>query len=166
MTPFSRIELVNSSSWSESKSLRGLVVLAPMKSTGKRRTPPAFSAARTPSELAMSPMRAARPRPRRDGFPLSFIGLSSGRMELSLPPYDFGGEAQIGLAAGAFEIVKQGRLAVGRRLGEPNVARNDGVVDEVAKLIAHVLQHLVGEVVAAVEHGHHHALDGKPRIER
>src|SRR5690606_6397106 len=164
ITPFSRIELVSSSSCSGSKSRRGFERLATTKSTGKRLAPLADSATRSLSIVAISPIRAASPRPSREGF--SFIGLSSGSIQLPLPPDHFGGQAQIGLAAGTFQVIEQRRLSVGRRLGKAHVPGNDRVVDERPHLVADVLQHLLGKIVAPVEHGHHHALDGEPRVER
>ncbi len=41
----------------------------------------------------------------------------------------FAGQLDVGLRAGAVEIVDQHRLAVRRRLGDPDVARDHGVVD-------------------------------------
>ena len=72
---------------------------------------------------------------------------------------DFGGELQIGLAAGALEVVEQHRLAVRRRLRHAHVARDDRLVDRVAHVGAHVGDHLAGQVVAAVVHGQHDAVD-------
>ncbi len=94
---------------------------------------------------------------------LGHVGFAPGHAaaQRALALDDFGSELQIGLRADAFEIVEQHRLAVGRRLGDPHVARNDGVVDLVAHELAHVGDHLVGEIVARVVHGEHDAVDGQ-----
>src|SRR5206468_5247474 len=44
------------------------------------------------------------------------------------PLDDLRGKPQVGLAADALEIVEQHRLAVGRRLRNPHVAGNDGLI--------------------------------------
>src|SRR6185437_808939 len=134
-----------------------------MKSTGKRLIALEDSASRTPSVVAMSPISAARPRPSREGF--SFIFLPSRRVEPPLAPNYLGGESQIGLAARAFEIIEQRRLAIGRRFRQPDIARDNRVVDQFAHFRANVLQYLLGEIVAPVEHRHHHALDGEAWVE-
>src|SRR5690606_4758575 len=134
-----------------------------MTSTG-RRLPPLDSVTRTPSTLAMSPIRAARPRPRRLG--LSVMAELLGSRELALATNDFGGKAQIGLAASTFQIVEQRRLAIGRGFAQAHVAGDDRVVDKFTHFAADVLQHLLAEIVALVEHGHHHALDRQARVQR
>src|SRR5216683_4439716 len=76
------------------------------------------------------------------GFPLPTLPRTRGRereavqlstraelLELLLALDDLGREAQIGFAADAFEIVDQHRLAVGRRLRDAHIARDDGGVD-------------------------------------
>lgn len=52
-----------------------------------------------------------------------------------------------------------------RRLAEPYVAWDDGLEDLVVKEAADLLDHLVGQGRAAVEHREHHALDHEVRIE-
>ncbi len=71
----------------------------------------------------------------------------------------------VGLRAGAAEVVQDRRQAVRWRLGDPHVARDDGVVDAVAKKASHIRRDLLREVVAAIEHGQHHALDLEPGIQ-
>src|SRR5690606_25881453 len=122
---------------SGSKVRRGLARLAMMNSTGSFLTPP-ISVTRAPSTMAMSPMSAARPRPRRVG--LSFMDGLLCRVELPLAADHFGGQPQIGLATSAFQIIEQSRLAIGRRLAQPHIAGNDRVIDQVAHFAAHILQ--------------------------
>src|SRR5690606_1392917 len=110
ITPFSRIEFVSSSSCSGSKVRRGLARLAIMNSTGSFLLPPPDSVTRAPSSVAMSPISAARPRPSRVG--LSFIIGLLGCVQAPLAANHFSGKAQIGLAAGAFEIIEQDRKSV------------------------------------------------------
>src|ERR1700730_2410033 len=65
------------------------------------------------------------PSPPRDCGSIRRCGLSgmmsqgSMRAQFALALDYFGGKLEIGLAADAFEIVHQDRLAVGRRLGDP-----------------------------------------------
>ena len=77
----------------------------------------------------------------------------------SLAAQNLAGQLHIGLGAGTAEIVQDRRQAVGRRLGKPHVAGDHGVVDAASQKAAHVGRDLLGEVVAAVEHGQDHALD-------
>src|SRR3546814_9803880 len=53
---------------------------------------------------------------------------------------------------------QQDRLAVGRRLRHPNIARNHGLIHAVAEIAADVGSDHFAEIVAPVEHGEHHAL--------
>ena len=78
---------------------------------------------------------------------------------------DFGGKLQIGLAARALEVIEQRRLAIGGCLGNADVARNDRLVDGVTHVGANVLHDLRTEVVAAVIHGQHDAMDAEFRVE-
>src|SRR6266508_5689876 len=72
-------------------------------------------------------------------------GMRGAREQFLLALNDLGREPQIGFAADAFEVVDQHRLAVGRRLRHPHIARDDGVVDLLAAVLAHVGDDLVGE---------------------
>ena len=60
--------------------------------------------------------------------------------------------------------MKQRRLAEGGRLREADIARDDGAKHLVAEVRDELRAHLVGEVVAGVEHGAQHALDRELRI--
>ena len=75
-------------------------------------------------------------------------------------------EPHVGLAAGAVVVVEQDRLAVRGRLGDPDVARNHGLVDLRAEERAHLARHLLRQRRARIVHGQHHALDLECRIER
>src|SRR3984893_13300817 len=63
-----------------------------------------------------------------------------------------------------FPVMKQRRLAEGGRLREADIARDDGAKHLVAEVRDELRAHLVGEVVAGVEHGAQHALDRELRI--
>ena len=67
-------------------------------------------------------------------------------------------EMHIGLRAGAAEIIEQHRLAMRRRFGDAHIARDHGVVDLVAEMLRTSAATSVGQIVALVEHGQHHAL--------
>ena len=112
--------------------------------------------------LAVSPISAARPRPRRG---LGFLGAHARRRQAALAAQHLAGQAHIGLRAGGAEVVEQDRLAVARRLGDADVAGDDGLVDLVAEEAARVGGDQVGEVVAAVEHGQHDPLQHQRRVE-
>src|SRR5205823_10910146 len=88
------------------------------------------------------------------------------RAELALALDYFGRQFQIRVAADAFEIVNQHRLAVGRRLGDAHIARDHGVVDLGAHELPDVGNDLIRQIVARVEHGQHDAVDRQVRIER
>ena len=70
------------------------------------------------------------------------------------------------MAPGAFEIVKQRRLAMRRRFGKAHVARNDCLVDRVAHVGAHVRDHLAGQAIAGIVHGQNDAVDRQAGVER
>ena len=76
------------------------------------------------------------------------------------------GQADIGLRAGALEVVDQRRQAVARRLGQAHVARNDRLEHRLAEAGADVLRDRLRQIVAAVEHGQRDAEDRQLRIER
>src|SRR5262245_58986587 len=178
------MELASSLSSASEKARRGLRGLGLRNSIGTLRWLRGRStcAASPPT----SPIRLARPRPNRErassaaiasslGFTRSTPelelhnwcgGRASMRAQLALALDHFGRELEVRFAANAFEIVDQHRLAVGRRLGDAHVARDHGVVDLAAHELAHVRDDLVRQVVAAVEHGQHDAVDRQVRIER
>ena len=109
------------------------------------------------------------PRPRRRAAPrlgvLAELGHSAASALCCSRRSTSPASCDVGLRARAAEVVEQHRLAVGRRLGDPHVARDHGLVDPVAEEAAHVGRDLLGEVVAAVEHGQHDALELEQRIE-
>ncbi len=78
---------------------------------------------------------------------------------------DLGGELDIGLRAGAAMIVDQHRLAVRGRLGYPHVARDHRVEDPGPEMLAHVEGDELAQIVTAVVHGQHHALQFEPRVQ-
>src|SRR3954447_5349642 len=167
--PRSRIEAASPPRSPSANFLRGLRGFGRRNSTGTLRAPRARS---TTAASSTSPIRAARPRPSRNLVASSAIAApfscsaASGRLERPFAPDDLGGEAQIGLGAGAFQVVEQHRLAVRGRLRDPDVARDHGLVDLLAHELAHVGNDLAREVVARVEHGEHDPVDRQPWIER
>ena len=78
---------------------------------------------------------------------------------LVLAPDHLAGERQIRERAAGFLVVKERRPAEGWRLGEPDVARDDGAEHFFAEVRDQLRAHLVREVVAGVEHRAQHSLD-------
>ena len=76
------------------------------------------------------------------------------------------GDGEVALRARAAQVVEQHRLAVARRLGQPDVARHGGLEDLVAEVLRDLGAHLVREVHAAVEHREQHAVDREVRVVR
>src|SRR5688572_14038583 len=115
-SPLERIDSVSSASSSSRKSLRGLSRLGRTSAVATMRCwPSGGSDAALGTGAFMGPLR---------------LGLSlSGGLIAALALDDLGRELDVGLTAGAVEIVEQDRLAVRRRLGHANVARDDRLVD-------------------------------------
>src|SRR5579885_1728296 len=84
----------------------------------------------------------------------------------NLAPKHLRGKPKIRLAAATFKIVEKNRLAVRRRFGHADVARDDRFVDLIAQKAAHVGYDLRSKRVARVKHREHNAIDGKTGIER
>src|SRR5215510_6496647 len=184
ITPCCLMELASSLSSASEKARRGLRGLGLRNSIGTLRWLRGRStwAASPPT----SPIRLARPRPNRERASSAIVASSLGftrntpefelhnrkragasmGAQLALALDDFGRKLQIRFAADAFEIVDQHRLAVGRRLGDAHIARDHGVVDLGSHELPDVGDDLVGQIVAAVKHGQHDAVDRQVRIER
>src|SRR5208337_4011342 len=73
---------------------------------------------------------------------------------------------QIGLAAAAFKVVEQHRLAMRWRFGHSDIARNDRFIDLVAHEPPHIRDNLRGERVAMIKHWNNDAMDGYLGIQR
>jgi hypothetical protein len=121
-----------------------------------------------PSRRSARPGRVQAAFGRDPGSSSLLLGTTfpSGGAQAAFAPDDLRGQLEIGLAAAAFQIVEDRRLAVGRRLRNPHVAGNHGLVDRIAHMGADILDDLVGKIVAPVEHGQDDALDGQARIDR
>src|SRR5215475_5417839 len=184
ITPCCLIEEASSLSSSSENARRGLRGLGLRNSIGTLRWLRGRStwAASPPT----SPIRLARPRPKRERASSAAIASSLGftrstpaserhnhgeegasaRAQLAFALDHFGGELEIGFAADAFEIVDEHRLAVGRRLRDAHVARDHGLVDLAPHELTDIGDDLVRQIVAGVEHGQHDAVDRQIRIER
>ena len=57
-------------------------------------------------------------------------------------------------------------MAVARRFGEPDVARDHRAIDLVLEELAHVARDLLAEIGALVVHRQQHAFDVERRVER
>src|SRR5262249_18267088 len=143
-----------------SKCLRGWSGLLTISSIGRTRS--GVTAAATAGS-ACSSSRADRPRPSPRFStiirPLSRLGA------LALAHHQFPGQPQIGAAAATFQIIDQGGLAKGWRLGDPHIARYDRVIDLVLEVGAHIARHLFRQAVALVIHGQDYALNFEGGIE-
>src|ERR1700678_3213396 len=182
ITPCCLIESASSLSSASANSFRGLRGFGLRNSIGTLRC--ARGRSRCAASPPTSPIRLARPRPSRErassaiasslGFnstapvscSVSATSVNSMRAQLAFALDDFRCELEISVAADAFEIINQHRLAVGRRLGDAYVARDHGVVDLVTHELPDVGDDLVGQVVARVEHREHDAVDREIWIER
>src|ERR1700690_2968957 len=71
---------------------------------------------------------------------------------------------EVGFGAPGTRVVQSDGLAVAWRLGQADVAWDDGFIDDLAKVLAKSLSDLLGEVGAVVVHRQQNALDGKVRI--
>jgi hypothetical protein len=74
-------------------------------------------------------------------------------------------EIEIGPGADAQGIVKKRRKAVAGRFAQADIAGNDGVEDAEVTMPPDFFCHLMGQVVATVEHGQENALDGETRVQ-
>ena len=83
---------------------------------------------------------------------------------LVFPADNLAGQVQVRPRAGAIDVIDQHRAAMAGGFRHPHVAGNDGGVNLVAEMAAHVGGDHFGQVVAAVEHGQHDALDFKGRV--
>src|SRR6266852_9311012 len=91
--------------------------------------------------------RASRPLP----SPLSFTGVSRSCCRRdAVPQENLARQGDIGLRAFAFAIELDGGSAKARRLGEPHVARNHGLVDLLAEVLLQLRRHLLRECIARV----------------
>src|ERR1035438_6565569 len=77
---------------------------------------------------------------------------------------EFPSQFEVGFGAAGTRVVQSDRLAVAWRLSQADVAGNDGLVNDLAKVLAESLSDLLGEVGAVVVHRQQDALDGKVRI--
>src|ERR1700690_3208460 len=69
-----------------------------------------------------------------------------------------------GRAAAVFVVVND-RFPETRRFGEARAARNHGFKNPRSELVPNLIDDLVGELGAAVEHGHHDAEDVEARVD-
>src|SRR6266853_4107319 len=105
---------------------------------------------------------ASRPLP----SPLSFTGVSrSCCRRNAVPRKNLARQGDIGLRAFAFAIELHGGSAEARRLGEPYVARNHGLVHLLAEVLLQLRGHLLRECIARVVHGSKQPFDIELRIQ-
>src|SRR5882762_1631888 len=68
-------------------------------------------------------------------------------------------------SSSAMWVVKNDGLSERWGLAELHVARHECAVDPIREELPRLIRHLLGEVVAGVEHGEEHALDAQRRVE-
>ena len=107
--------------------------------------------------LVLPGSRAESPRPRAG---LRFILQRLPRRAQQLPR-----ERQVRLRALRLDVVGEHGLAEGRRLGEPDVARNHGFEHPVSEMLADVVDDLSSEVSPLVEHRQDDAFEASSRVE-
>src|SRR5258708_39610795 len=106
--------------------------------------------------------RASRPLP----SPLSFIGISRSCCRRdAVPGEDLAREGDVRLRAFAFAIELHCGRAEARRLGEPYVARNHGLVHLLAEVFLQLRRHLLRERIARIVHGSKEPFDIELRIQ-
>ncbi len=175
MIPCVRIDAASSSSRSPSKVLRGCSVAGCTSSMAIVRVPSPAARARARDRGPVRHRRnrsgcardqrrqAAAQRPalrRAHRAPTAAAGASLlARQELA---------RQIQVAARALgrDVVEQDRLAERRRLGQAHVARHGRVVDLAVEVRAHLAGHLLGQVLARVDHAQHDAVDRQAGVQR
>src|SRR5262245_12133465 len=64
------------------------------------------------------------------------------------------------------DVVEKNRLAVTRRLSQPNVARNDCRKYLLSEKCLQILPHLIRQIGTLIEHGQEHALDLQIRVSK
>src|SRR5215475_4942602 len=74
-------------------------------------------------------------------------------------------EIEIRYCARRAKIVEHDRLAVARRLGDPNVSRNDRREDLVAEMLLYFPLDLACQARPAIKHGEYDAFHSKLRIQ-
>ena len=158
-TPRSAIDSASSSSVSSSNWTRGWLGLGRIRATSISRTPRRLGR-REPTAAAVRREAPTGPCPGPAGV-LAHAATAS----LRQPPDHFSGEADIGLGAGAFEVVDQGRQVRGSAL--PTGARCAARPSRTprAKAGADIVADRLAKVVAAVEHGQRDAEDRQLGIE-
>ncbi len=78
----------------------------------------------------------------------------------------FSGGLHVALGSLGGDIVEQYRLAKGGGLGEADVARDGGVVDQAGEVLAHLGRDLLGQVLPHVDHAQEYAFDAQAGVER
>src|SRR5713101_7711533 len=117
-------------------------------------------ASRPSSSLARS---ASNPRPKPLIFTVLF--LSSRACRRSGAAQYFSGQLEIRLCALGVSIVAYCGHAVARRFGEPDIARNNSIVNLVAEVLLQLVGNLLRQEIPGIIHGAQQAFDLQPGIE-
>src|SRR5439155_12844777 len=139
-TPVERIDSVSSFSPSSGKTLRGCNGLGSINSTATESRP----------DVVVSTSRRSELSPRPNAFVCMGYNLLS--------------ELPIALGAARSRVVNEHRLAIAWRLGQTDIARDDGGEDLVAEKVLQIVPHLAGKVSALVVHRQQDAFDGEGEV--
>ena len=148
--PCSRMLCASSSSFCASKCCRGWPFCGTIFSSGQREDAlVAVGAARTGPPAGARRARA-RARAASVGHAHRAARSRAGARRRRLAREQLAREREVPLRALRLHVVEERRLAVRRRLAQAHVARDDRVED--VEVLLHLVGHLVGQVVARVEH--------------
>ena len=95
---------------------------------------------------------------------LQIVFWSRNRGWIHLAVHDFLGQLYVTFGAAGADIIEQRRLAIARRLGKADVARNDGFQQPIAKVSLQLLCDLLRQVRSIVIHGEDHAFNVQLRV--
>src|ERR1700722_9623389 len=130
-----------------------------MRSTSSVRSS-SDSVGESDSGTPRSASRSRAPRPRFfAAMPKCSLSVHVRRCGCALAPQHLAGKSEIGDRAARFAIVQIDRLAMTRRLGQPDVSRNNRTQQLVAEMFAELRGYIVGEIVAHVVHGAQQSFD-------
>src|SRR5688572_4905519 len=141
MMPLARIERASSSILASSIDVRGWNWL------GRRRSVSTSSERSLTAGTGASGMSAERPRPSAGRFS-TMVLLRAGGGGGCVAREDFARQREIGFGAARFDVVENARDAVAGSFAEPDVPRDDRLVDALEEKCADVARHLLAQIGA------------------
>src|SRR5512139_298931 len=145
------MESANSLSVASSNRVRGWNGLAAIESTASSVTPAwGFGGSPSVATLAVAPeMSASSPRPS------TFLVMAE----------DLPCQLPVAFGAGAVRVIEHDGFPERGGFAEPDIARDDCLVNPVSKELTSFVRDLSREAEAGVEHGEQHALDAQRRVQ-